>query len=125
MSFAATHGLLPNFRLSGHGLGGANTALRYFGPQFYNSFSLPLSYPYGAVAGYYYPLVADSYDPRYATPQTKFGSCNCFGARVTQNKCNYGQGGFYPQCLANGRGCRCANFQGEFGCYNDAGTACI
>ena len=126
MSYASlTHGLVPNFRLAGHGLGGAASGSRHFGTRHFAGINYPYTYPFAATYGYFYPYVADSYDPRYATPQTKYGSCICRGGRVTSNKCNFNQGGYYPQCLQGGFGCRCANFSGDHGCYNEVGDACV
>lgn len=73
----------------------------------------------------YWPLQADSPNPMYATPNTKYGTCDCTGGAVSHNACNYQQNGYVPQCLANGMNCRCVNMQGtDSGCFNKKGAAC-
>lgn len=103
---------LPNFRLVGHEMYNHG----YFGGLWRRG---PVPYTYGE-----WPLVADSYSPFYAVPQTKYGVCDCAGGAVIHNNCNFQQGRFKPQCLANSN-CRCINETGtDYGCFNRQGSHC-
>lgn len=74
----------------------------------------------------FWPAVADSYNPIYITPQTLYGACDCQGGALTRNNCNFQQGGYRPQCLANGLNCRCTNASGtDSGCFNQPGAPCL
>ena len=99
-------GMLPSFRLVGHEI----PSKAWFHTNF----------PYGP-----YPLVADSYDPRYDTPQTRYGRCACAGGKVILNNCNFQQSGTRPQCV-RGKGCRCVTMDGQdWGCFNRPKSYCI
>lgn len=98
---------LPAFRLVGHGVYGG--AYRW-------------ASPYADT----WPAIADSYSPFYEDPQTKYGVCDCAGGALRRNNCNYQQGGYMPQCLAQGKNCRCINSAStDWGCFNKQGANCL
>jgi hypothetical protein len=108
-------GLLPSYRLVGQNI------LQRGGGWGWGGASVPF-YPNAGT----YPAVADSYSPEYQSPQTKYGHCHCWGGALVLNSCNYQQGGYRPQCLANGQDCRCTDPTGtDWGCWNTPGKSCI
>lgn len=101
---------LPSFRLAGHGMAGM-----YYGGWY----GFPTRRPNQ------WPLIADSYSPYYATPQTIYGSCDFAGGVLRRNNCNFQQGGYRPQGLLNGN-CRCINpDKTDWGCFNQQGSECV
>ena len=109
-------GLLPNYRLVGQ-----NSFLGGRGGWGWGGGLVPF-YPNAGT----YPALADSYLPQYQAPQTTYGSCSCRGGALVQNNCNFQGGGFRPQCLAEGQGCRCVDPTGvNSGCFNRPGQSCI
>lgn len=110
-------GLLPNYRFVGQ-----NVLLDRWGGG--NGWSLSPFYP-GAGR---YPAIADSYLPPYGNPQTRYGSCVCYGGALAQNSCSF-QNGYRPQCvkmLGGGQSCRCSNATGEdWGCFSRPGFNCV
>jgi hypothetical protein len=71
------------------------------------------------------PTIADSYDPVYSTPQTKYGSCSASGSVLRINSCNYQQNGAVPMVVGDGSQCVCVLPSGSFGCFNNESERCM
>lgn len=71
------------------------------------------------------PTIADSYDPVYTTPQTRFGSCSATGGVVRVNNCNYNQNGAVPMAVGEGDKCVCLLPNGVYGCFGNENEQCM
>jgi len=108
--------LFPSYRLAGQGGGRSHTNWPFGFWPYRTGFN---------TLGQVWPAIADSYSPYYSDPQTVYGACDCAGGALRRNKCNFQQGGYQPQCLADGYNCRCYKDESDWGCFNSKGSNCM
>lgn len=72
-----------------------------------------------------WPTTADSYNPVFATPQGKYGSCTATGGVLRINNCNYQQQSAIPLVLPEGNACVCMLPDGRTGCFDNDNEKCL